>query len=162
MTGILPSRYARWQAESAIEVTCAIAAHRETSTEADYWDHTGINQALGEFETSSLFDFLIEETQGGAPGLGNYTFTWTGEPGVHFAPGDSGVLTRQVIAGQTYTAEVLLNTVVDGAMESFRTDGTFNMTIKESVAAVPEPATLALLGLAVCGLGNYVQRRRKA
>ena len=37
----------------------------------------------------------------------------------------------------------------------------FSLTVPDT-AAVPEPVTMALLGLAVCGLGGYVRRRRMA
>ena len=43
-------------------------------------------------------------------------------------------------------------------------DMVFHLDMEAAQAAgdIPEPATMALLGLAACGLGGYVRRRRKA
>ena len=48
--------------------------------------------------------------------------------------------------------------------------GAGNRTVYDGIAfndeplagEIPEPATMGLLALAVCGLGGYVKRRRKA
>ena len=37
-----------------------------------------------------------------------------------------------------------------------------DVLVEAEAARVPEPATMALLGMAACGLGGYVRRRRKA
>ena len=48
-------------------------------------------------------------------------------------------------------------------LDEIRMGESFNSVVGKSDASpIPEPATMAALGLAVCGLGGYVRRRRKA
>ena len=48
-------------------------------------------------------------------------------------------------------------------LDEIRMGETFNSVVGRSDAGpIPEPATMCALGLAVCGLGGYVRRRRKA
>ena len=49
-------------------------------------------------------------------------------------------------------------------LDEIRMGETFNSVVGRSDAgggAIPEPATMCALGLAVAGLGGYVRRRRK-
>ena len=60
------------------------------------------------------------------------------------------------------TVSFIWNTNTSGAidLDTIQVYGTAGPV--GSGAVIPEPATMALCGLAACGLGGYVRRRRKA
>ena len=67
---------------------------------------------------------------------------------------DQSLFTNLSVGGGRYLIDELrVGTTFDDVIGLGGTDGGED---------IPEPATMALLGLAACGLGGYVRRRRKA
>lgn len=129
----------------------------------DYWEQTFQNTGLPSADQMDL-TLLVNDAADVAVNLDVLlNSTVIGQTSI--APNSEGVhnlnFTFPSIGGPDYTIRLQeTNTVPEGyASASIAVDG---RTFAELEGTVPEPATLALLGLAATGLGGYIRRRRTA
>ena len=122
-----------------------------------------ITLTISGLSTSFLYD-LAAVTSAGYTRLDTVTITGSGTPQV------SAISRPSSVGGQYHSftgiAPTVGGVITIGVTDPQANNPIINMVRMEAVAApggaIPEPATMCALGLAVCGLGGYVRRRRKA
>ena len=127
----------------------------------DDWTYTFTATQNGTF--SMAYNVAPTTTQ--TFGLWGWSIDWSGAGGGlpvsnPFDPTASGVFTRSILAGQTYTVGLNGNpnlSSTGGDFSSFM-NGQFNW----SIAGVPEPATWAMMLVGFGGMGAAMRVRRKS
>jgi hypothetical protein len=141
-------------------------------TFADFHDWRYTFQA----NTSGTFNlnYLVRQSATfGLPQMDGFQFVWDNGQGTTFTPighivdpTDSGMLSRSIQAGQTYTAgiEISVDTAFGGGFAVTSTqvmNGTFDWSINPSAVAEPSSLTLLGLGAAACAGRGWIGRRRR-
>jgi len=127
------------------------------------WSYTFTATSAGTFAMS----YAVTHT-GNPFGLWGWNIGWSGAGGGQTLPGSaaytpdtSGIFTRSIAAGQTYTIDLANNANVSEAA-GFATvsnvSGVYNWSING--ASAPEPATWAVTLVGLFGLGGALRRRR--
>ena len=124
------------------------------------WRYTFTADATGQFTMNwNIFDAGSTSTFG----LVGFWFTWSETPLQQLNFATSGTLTRDIVAGHTYFANLENQASIGGGVDT-RTasmNGVFDWSMDTgSVAAIPEPETYAML-LAGLGLLGFAARRWK-